>query len=282
MDAPELWMTLDAIEKHRWKIVLLHGRTKRPQGQTWVVVDNAAAVRYHFLQGGNIGLVCGPDSGVAALDFDVDGAMALMATSLGGLQSWVQTRKGTHCYVKWQDKLPARIMWNGQKMGEVQRGPSLQHVVIPPSINPDSQKPYLWLVDPSKTPLPDLPDGWVKHLVNQIPDYIKVGDTRGQPEAEKWDGPSPTELLFRASQQPGAKRRRNGVKFQCPGCRAEGHDNSKDNAIVYLDGRWGCAVDPEHKKSIGAELGMHEVTAALAASEVSDEIADDIMKKILG
>jgi hypothetical protein len=49
-------------------------------------------------------------------------------------------------------------------------------------------------------------------------------------------------LRASALQQPGAVRRDAGIKFQCPGCSAEGHDSHEDNAIVFNDGTWGCAV----------------------------------------
>jgi hypothetical protein len=65
--------------------------------------------------------------------------------------------------------------------------------------------------------------------------------------------------------QPGARRRGGRVKFQCPGCRSEGHDKSKDNATVFEDGRWGCALDRAHKGAISLALGV----VRLAPIEVS-------------
>jgi hypothetical protein len=56
-------------------------------------------------------------------------------------------------------------------------------------------------------------------------------------------------------------RRQAGIKFQCPACAAEGHDEHRDNAILFLDGTWGCAwaKDTEnsraHWDAIGYQLG---------------------------
>ena len=248
--------TILAVIQHKWRIVLLATRSKRPIGNHWRITTDPQEIQQHVVSGGNIGLVCGPDSGVIVLDFDKPGALAEICTELGPILPWVRTgSKKFHVYEKWEDGLPAKIMWHGEKVGEVQRGPSLQHVVVPPSIHPDTGFPYTWLEDP-RQPLPVLPNNWRSYLLSGIPSFIPIGDLSGHPEAEVWQGPPVEEILRRAAAQPGAKRRRYGIKFQCPGCAKEGHDRSRDNAIVYDDGRWGCALDPEHRKDIGGALGV--------------------------
>jgi hypothetical protein len=59
-----------------------------------------------------------------------------------------------------------------------------------------------------------------------------------------------SELEATALRQPGAIHRDTGIKFQCPECRAEGHDTHRDNARLARDGTWGCAVAPK-----GSPLG---------------------------
>jgi len=277
-----------------WRIVLLRPRSKKPTGKTWEVTTDPAVAEHHWREGGNLGLVCGPDSNVAVLDFDKIEVVADMCTQLGPLLPWVKTGSGKyHVYVGWEEGLPAKMMWNGEKVGEVQRGPmertgyNLQHVVIPPSLHDKTGKPYIWLqafhedhriISDSK-----LPDGWRRFLVeDSIPDFIPVGDLSGHPDAEEWEGPPVDEILRRAMMMPGARRRRNGIKFQCPGCAREGHDKSRDNAIVYDDGRWGCALDRDHKKDIGEAMGLGEEDAKLAEATVSDDVVGDIMKKLNG
>jgi len=65
---------------------------------------------------------------------------------------------------------------------------------------------------------------------------------------------------FRAAAlaQPGAVERGSGnIKFQCPQCRAEGHDKHQDNAGLFPNGKWGCAYteDRAHWDAIGHVLG---------------------------
>jgi hypothetical protein len=60
--------------------------------------------------------------------------------------------------------------------------------------------------------------------------------------------------------QPGARQRTFGVKFQCPACRVlRGRDRHRDNATVFLDGRFGCAQSPgdrDHRRAIAEALGV--------------------------
>jgi hypothetical protein len=65
-------------------------------------------------------------------------------------------------------------------------------------------------------------------------------------------------LRAAALAQPGGVERHSGIiKFQCPQCRAEGHDASQDNAGLFPNGKWGCAYTDErtHWDAIGRVLG---------------------------
>ena len=268
-----LILTCLAVVAHEWSVVLLQPRSKRPKGATWEITKLPSVITRHWkVNRGNIGLVCGPDSEVMVLDFDNILVATDMFRELGPLDApWVKTGSGKpHFYCRWEDGLPAKMDWQGQRVGEIQRGPALQHVVMPPSVHPDTGEHYSWLVDPQGV-LPVLPDTWRDYLKSEaVPDHIPLGNREGHPE-EDWTGPPPNELLRRALAQPGGRTRRNGIKFQCPGCRKEGHDRSLDNALVGLDGRWGCAVDPRHKKDIGEVLGVLSVT-----KEVLGELEDEL------
>ena len=249
-------LTLAAVALHGWQVVLLGERSKRPIGQTWNITRDLDTIRRHK---GNRGLVCGPESTAAVLDFDDRATGEEMRAELGPVVAWARSGsgRGDHCYFQYQPGLPAKITWRGVKVGEVQRGgigpdgqPVLQQVVLPPAIHPGDPKKgipaggiYRWLVDP-RDPLPTLPEAWRAYLTasappslpevdttgappeDDPPEWIPVGDRRGVPEDER-DGPPADELLLRALQQPGAQRRSSGVKFQCPGCHAEEHENSK-------------------------------------------------------
>ena len=251
--------TLRLARRLQWPIVLLLPKSKKPSGlwkdktyHSTKVLDN------HLSQGGNLGLVCGKESGIVVLDFDIPEAFDQMSAELGILTPTVITGSGKiHCYFKWEDNLPAKIIHEGFTVGEVQRGPN-QYVVCPPSIHPSGGM-YRWVGDPRLLlDLPPVPLAWRGRLVSCTsarPSWVAEGDTRGTRTEEPWTGPDAETLILRALTQPGGRRRSTGVKFQCPACRAEGHDKSRDNALVAYTGRWGCAYDPSHKLAIGVALG---------------------------
>jgi hypothetical protein len=65
-------------------------------------------------------------------------------------------------------------------------------------------------------------------------------------------------LVEAAQRQPGAVERTIAWKFQCAGCRDEGHDHHQDNAVLFREtGKWACAVaiDGRHNRAIGEALG---------------------------
>lgn len=237
-----------------WRVILLKARSKEPlprNGGHWVA-RNLTEVQRHLSEGGNIGIFAGP---LIVLDFDKAGAFAEMCAALGPLQQWVRTGSGkAHCYTAPALGLPAKLRWQGEVVGEIQRG-ATQYVVAPPSVHPCGGR-YEWLVDPLATLLPELPEAWLSYLVEtETPSYI-AQDRRGHPEEEAWSGPPPEAILRAALSQPGARSRGGGVKFRCPQCAADGHDRHMDNAKVFSDGRWGCAYDQTHGRAIGVALGV--------------------------
>jgi hypothetical protein len=223
------------------------------------VTTDQGVIRKHVFSGSNVGLVCGPESGVAVLDFDDLGAAREMMAAFGRIPPTVMTGSGKgHVFIKYEIGLPAKIRWNGVVVGEVQRGGVgvLQQIVVPPSVHPDTGRPYRWLVDP-RSPLPELPARWREHLLTAEapPAPLNVHVPHG--EGHDLDADL---LLARAASMPGARRRTWGVKFQCPACAAEGHDKHRDNAGVRAsDGRFGCAWAPgdvRHRRAIAEVLGL--------------------------
>jgi hypothetical protein len=234
-----------AVERG-WPIILLQ-RNKKPvkrNGKTWITTDPGEIERHE----GNWGVTA---ANVAIIDFDKP-YFDEMTDALGMLPPTVRTGSGKlHSYVAPVDGLPRYYFWRGEKVGEIARLPS-EYVVCPPSIHPDRGRRYEWIVEPERE-LYELPVGWRDYLLNG------AGANVPPPASQldrPWFGPSADELLARALKQPGARKRRQGVKFQCPGCRAEGHDRSRDNAFIRLDGRWGCAVNDAHRRAIGEALGV--------------------------
>jgi len=97
-----------------------------------------------------------------------------------------------------------------------------------------------------------LPAAWVQHLTLQT-NLRRVTRARGYVNAAAFEG-----RLVRALAQPGARFRRHSgqIKFQCPGCAAEGHDRHRDNGAYFVNsGRWGCALARSHWRPIGELLG---------------------------
>lgn len=245
----DLDLTLAAVRNHGFRAILLQPRSKEPtarNGTHWSTTE-AEEIRRHVEAGGNVGLYADPHV-VLDFDFKKGGCLAdmVLAEGLTPILPTVETGSGKwHVYLVASTNLPASIRWRGDVAGQILRLPT-QYVVAPPSVHPDTGRPYVWLTDPS-APLPALPEDWTAFLHNT---------TAPSPASATWSGPSAEELLRRALRQPGARHRSNGVKFQCPGCRAEGHDRHHDNATVFNDGRWGCALDESHRQQIGVALGV--------------------------
>ena len=250
---PALDQTLLALQSRPWQYVLIGPRRKYPVTEHWTVTRDEARLVEHVTDGGNLGLVCHEQTGIAVLDCDHVDLWREMVDELGEPgKPWVRTGSGKfHCYVAWQRGLPAKLVWNEVKVGEIQRGPGQQQVVVPPSLHPDTGQRYEWLVDPATQKLKPLPPLWHAYLYE--PEVY-------EPEHDaRRNGPSPDvqRYLDAALRQPGAKRRGSGVKFQCAGCLAEGHDHHRDNAVVWASGRWGCAVGGRaHNAAIARQLGV--------------------------
>lgn len=291
MDSLEF--TLQFIRAHSLRAILLESRQKRPPTGKFPITQDPSEILEHLHYHGNIGILAGP---IAILDFDDMGLAQNMFLKLGPLQPTVQTGTGkVHCYVKSVENIPARMNWNGQRVGEIQRGYQ-QYVVAPPSIHPNGNE-YKWLLDSPREPLIDIPERWMDFLftemIPEVPEELKKYIGVDFPEEiQTWTGPPAEELLRLAMMQPGARRRTFGVKFQCPQCRAEGHDKSKDNAIVANSGKWGCAFspdDPVHKRSIGEALGVfvdlqdtaNKLVEDCEVSKAVDQILEKTFKDLL-
>ncbi len=242
--------TLTILKVFNLKAILLAKGLKRPPPGEFPVTSDPERIRRHD---GNIGICGGP---IAILDFDNIHLMNIMFTMLGFLEPTVETGSGKfHVYVKTIPGIPARIRWNDQLVGEIQRGET-QYVVAPPSIHPNG-KPYKWVGKPI-----ELPSAWREYLLDQtpeVPEEFRKYVGQGIPKQEDWEGPPGNMIVARAREMPHAKPRSFGIKFQCPACAEDGHDKSRDNAVVMNDGRWGCAYAPQdmrHKRAIGAALGV--------------------------
>ena len=250
--------TLDAIRARGWWSVLLYPRTKMPAapaGESWPITIDPDVVAHHLDRGGNLGLLGGERNGLAIFDIDDPDAFAEAEATLGPLgERWVETGSGKHhVYKRWDAGLPAKLRWHDVIIGEIQRGPGLQQVVIPPSIHPDTGRRYRWLVAPATAVLSRLPIAWRQYLLEPPRPVLRRSETEASSSARD-----------AALGQPGARRRPSGkIKFACAACVAEGHDTAQDNAVFFeATGTWGCAwasgsgLGRAHWEAIGQALGV--------------------------
>jgi len=171
-------LAVAAVRAKGWEVVRLRG--KRPVGTHWQTTCDADEAARWLAVGDNIGLVCHEQTGVAVLDPDDQLGWAEMIDQLGQpCLPWVITGSGRlHYYIAWEPDLPAKLTWGGQIIGEIQRGPGQQQVVLPPSRHPDTGLPYRWITDsfgflcepilPAAEPLPELPGLWRAYLRAQV------------------------------------------------------------------------------------------------------------------
>jgi hypothetical protein len=223
---------------------------------SWPVTREVEQVRRHSETGGNIGLLAGPDSAVVIVDPDNLEPWAELVAQLGdpGRPS-VRTGSGKlHYHFSWEPDLPPKLRApSGEIIGELQRGPN-QQAALPPSIHPETGQPYRWLVDPSTEPLRALPDGWRAYLKRTHHRVVPLRPIRGAVNVSAWHGVA-LETLH------GKQRASGAVKFACPQCQVEGHDRASDNAVVFPNGKWGCAwaagtaLGRRHWEAIGMALG---------------------------
>jgi hypothetical protein len=189
---PDAALTVDAVRARGWECVRLAPRGKKPSGPRWQTTTSADEVAAWFAAGANVGLVCHERTGVAVLDPDQLHGWADMVETLGPCLPWVITGSGKlHYYIRWEPGLPAKLTWKGETLGEIQRGPGQQQVVLPGSVHP-SGGTYKWIterlaflcepINPVTDPLPELPGEWLAYLRHDayLRDYLREQRERGR------------------------------------------------------------------------------------------------------
>jgi hypothetical protein len=92
-----------------------------------------------------LAIACGPASGITALDLDddIDGLHARIYETLGPSPVAKRgARAPTHFY-RYNGERSRALRKNGQTVAEILAGKRL--VIIPPTIHPDTGRPYTWL-----------------------------------------------------------------------------------------------------------------------------------------
>jgi Bifunctional DNA primase/polymerase, N-terminal len=178
-------LTVAAVRARGWECVRLRPREKKPDGARWQITRDADTVAEWFERGANVGLVCHQRTGVAVLDPDDLLGWADLIDQLGQpCLPWSITGSGRlHYYIRWSSGLPAKLTANTLArtvIGEIQRGPGQQQVVLPGSVHP-SGGTYRWIterlgflcepINPVRDPLPKLPGLWLAYLTAEDETY---------------------------------------------------------------------------------------------------------------
>jgi|GEM_PF-3001431 len=144
------------IEKYLklgWKLIPLNG--KIPVNKAW---PEAMTIGEHYnfisLHKGNIGIQTGKVSGIVVLDVDRPDAVLELPEALP-VTPFVKTGKGLHYYFKYQEGIKNSV-------GKIAKGVDVRsdngYVVAPPSIHPNTGKPYEWIVPPWECELAEFPN----------------------------------------------------------------------------------------------------------------------------
>lgn len=138
----------------------------------------------------NIGLCCGPQSGVIAIDIDVDDEFILNILPPSPVRRF--GAKGEVRFYNFNPNIESRKILHG-KQTVVEVLTTGRQVVLPPSIHPDTKKSYQWITKETLTNnsgLPDLPDN--------ITTLLDIIAERGGLETDKTSGGRHDKLLAMA------------------------------------------------------------------------------------
>jgi hypothetical protein len=276
--AQDLDHLLAALEvRTEWAVVLLRPNAKLPaarKGGPWPVTRDLDHIARHVATGGNVGLKAGATADLVIHDIDNALAYAELWDLLGPLaDAIVQTASGKlHTYTRWVPGIPAKLVTPaGEVVGEPRRGETTagqvknnqQMGVCPPSRIEGRHYRFIEGVDLAQ-PLPRIPASWSSYFAR----FTTTSVTSTRPI----DMTAVADRYAAALQQPGARRRAGGaeMKFQCPACAALGRDTARDNARLFRNGSWGCAVYPKglphsllHWRAIGIALGVLGINGRL-------------------
>lgn len=135
----------------------------------------------------NIGIPLGEANGIIGLDFDndVDGLHAEIEALIPPSPVRKVGNKGYTAFYKWTGQRNKRWRKSGETVVELLSTGT--QTVIPPSIHPDSEKPYIWvtedtLMDIAPEDLPELPADFIENVnalfgIEKIIKGAGLGDT---------------------------------------------------------------------------------------------------------
>ena len=141
---------IEQYKKLGWKLIPL--KEKIPFLKDWQNRVWDTPITYN----GNIGIQTGEVSGIIVVDVDheIFDDSVVEKTIFESITPFTRTGKGWHYYFKYLE---------GVRNSVAKLGPGIDirsnngYVVAPPSIHPDTHKPYEWIVPPMECPLAEFP-----------------------------------------------------------------------------------------------------------------------------
>jgi hypothetical protein len=104
----------------------------------------------------NIGIVTGAISRIVVVDLDSKEAIAFAVKNHFSQTPTVETGKGFHLYFKYQDGV--RNFQKRPELKDIDLRANGGYVLAPPSIHPETKKPYEWKLLPGKVDYAELPE----------------------------------------------------------------------------------------------------------------------------
>lgn len=190
---------------------------KNPKVSNWQKYCEERAteneIDYWDTQKINIGIACGKASNIVVLDIDTDDQDVLKSLPLSPVRR--RGRVGEARFFRYNPSIASTSFPGLDILSDGRQ------IIVPPSIHPDTQKPYFWLTKDTleNTPPEDLPEITVEDIAkilphfktktiegtgrnNKLKDMVSAMRARGEPEQKiikeiyEWDSMYHTPRLF--------------------------------------------------------------------------------------
>jgi hypothetical protein len=177
-------INLEVLQLQNARFVAIPYGQKGPQTAGW---QHNPQVLSAIPEAGNVGMLLGKQTGIMAIDFDGHWGRKHFDSEIGPVAnvpstvSWTSGKEGRsqmafsvpveyHDFLRTK-KIAGEIGSNGKAEGLELRWGSVQSV-LPPSVHPETGRPYIWLNSPQDVPVAELPDfvlSWWLAEVNPEP-----------------------------------------------------------------------------------------------------------------
>jgi hypothetical protein len=238
----------DDILKHQpsWRYCRVRAGEKKPYPNGW----QNSPLTLEQVDSANIGLMLGPNgNGVCAIDFDgltaVEWFNKEIGCNLPDTPAWSSGREGRMQMAFnvpneiWEFLRTRKIVTKPPSKAGAGDGEGFEfrwaggQSVLPPSVHPVTQKPYVWIID-ATTPVAEIPLPLLEHWVDLCHQEIKPLDTTPEinlDELEQNEIDEVERLLRKIKQQHPAL----GYDDWCKVCWATAHHLGREAAKVLIN-----------------------------------------------